>query len=215
MIQIRYPISFPALTALVTAGFLMSAAPANAENPAADPEKPYHQRVIAEPPKTPRARAEVLSNLYALLETSDDKQTGDAIAGTIEHFWRLGYSDTVNVLMKRAMQAMSQKKEALALKFFDAVVDLAPDYAEGWHQRAAVHYSRNNFARALGDLRRVLALDANHFQALEGLSRLLQETGQKAGALAAHRKLMSVHPFWPGGEQRLRELERETEGQGI
>ena len=40
-------------------------------------------------------------------------------------------------------------------------------------------------------------------------------TSAKAGALAAHRKLMSVHPFWPDADQRLRELERETEGQGI
>ncbi|MCH9807281.1 MAG: hypothetical protein K0U74_06085 [Alphaproteobacteria bacterium] len=180
-----------------------------------EPEKPYHQRVMAKPPETPRARAEVLSNLYALLQTSDRASTGNEISAVIERLWMVSFSDTIGVLMRRSSQALAAKNEVLALKFLDAVVELAPDYAEGWHQRAAVHYTRNDFPRALGDLRRVLALDANHYKALEGLSRLLEETGQKAGALAAHRQLMSVHPFFEGAKQRLRELERKSEGQGI
>ncbi len=185
------------------------------KNTPVPPEKPYHKRVLAEPPESPRERAEVLSNLYALLATAENSETGTEIAGVIERIWLFGHGDTVAVLMQRSSAALSEKNYGLALRFLDAVVDLAPDYAEGWHQRAVVHYSRNEFARALGDLRRVLALDENHYKALEGLSRMLEETGQKAGALAAHRKLMSVHPYWPDADQRLRELERESEGQGI
>lgn len=185
------------------------------ENQPAPPEKPYHKRVLEDPPDSPLKRAEVLSNLYALLATAQNAEAGTEIAGVIERIWLFGHGDTVAVLMQRATVALSQKDYALAQRFLDAVVELAPDYAEGWHQRAVVHYSRNEFARALGDLRRVLALDENHYKALEGLSRMLEETGQKKGALAAHRKLMSVHPFWPDADQRLRELERESEGQGI
>lgn len=126
-----------------------------------------------------------------------------------------GHGDTAFVLMQRAQRALAEKNDELALKFLDAVVSLAPDYTEGWHQRAVVFYTQNDFARALGDIRRVLALDPNHYKALEGLSRMLEETEQSKGALAAHRQLMSVHPFWPDAEQRLRELERKIEGQGI
>lgn len=215
MIKTNYRTQIAALATLMVAWALPFAQPAIAQDPPEKPEKPYHQRLMADLPETPKARAEALSNLYALLQTAPDEQTGNEIASVIERLWTFGFSDTTGVLMQRSSQAMVEKKQALALKFLDAVVELAPDFAEGWHQRAAVHYSSNDFARALGDLRRVLALDPNHFKALEGLSRLLEETGQKAGALAAHRQLMAVHPFWPGGEQRLRELERETEGQGI
>lgn len=179
------------------------------------PEQPYHLRVLSDPPKSPRQTADVLANLYALLATAPDEKTGTEIAGVIERLWLFGHGDTVFVLMQRANKALAEKNDELALKFLDAVVSLAPDYTEGWHQRAVVHYTQNDFSRALGDLRRVLALDPNHYKALEGLSRMLEETNQKAGALAAHRQLMSVNPFWPDAEQRLRELERETEGQGI
>ncbi len=179
------------------------------------PPLPYHKRVLTDPPKSPRERAEVLSNLYAQLATAPNNQTGSEIASVIERFWLLGHGDTVFVLMQRATKALAEGNKELALKFLDAVVDLAPDYAEGWHQRAVVNYTDNNFASALGDLRRVLALDANHYKALEGLSRMLEETGNAAGALAAHRQLMDVNPFWPNAEDRLRELELKSEGQGI
>lgn len=183
--------------------------------PAVEPEKPYHQRVLSDPPKSPRERAEVLENLYALLATAENETTGKEIAAVIERLWLFGHGDTVFVLIQRATKALSEKNQDLAMKLLDAVVDIAPDYAEGWHQRAVVHYTRNDVTRALGDLRRVLALDGNHYKALEGLSRMLEESGNNKGALAAHRKLMSVNPFWPDSEQRLRELEREAEGQGI
>lgn len=181
----------------------------------AKPEQPYHLRILEDPPKSPRAMADALANLYALLATASDRKTGEEVASVIERIWLFGHGDTVFVLMQRANKALAEKNDDLALKFLDAVVDLAPDYTEGWHQRAVVLYTRNDYTRALGDLRRVLALDPNHYKALEGLSRMLEETNQKAGALAAHRQLMEVHPFWPGADERLRTLKRESEGQGI
>lgn len=180
-----------------------------------DPPKPYHQRVLNDPPASPRERAEVLSNLYAQLSAATSEDTGKEIAAVIERLWLLGHGDTVFVLMQRATRALAENNSDLALRLLDAVVDIAPDYAEGWHQRAVIHYTRNDFSRALGDLRRVLALDTNHYKALEGLSRMLEETGNLQGALAAHRQLMGVNPFWPNGDERLRELERKGEGQGI
>ncbi|MBU2580992.1 MAG: hypothetical protein KJ622_04660 [Alphaproteobacteria bacterium] len=177
--------------------------------------KPYHLEVLADLPKSPMKIAETLANLYALLATAEDEKTAGEIAGVIERLWLFGHGDTVFVLMQRATKALAEKNDELAMKFLDAVVSLAPDYTEGWHQRAVVSYTRNDFRRALGDLRRVLALDPNHYKALEGLSRMFEETEQKAAALAAHRQLMEIHPYWPDAEQRLRELEHAAEGQGI
>lgn len=177
--------------------------------------KPYYREILDDPPKSPRKIAEALANLYALLSTAEDETTANEIANVIERFWLFGHGDTIFVLMQRASKALAENKNDLALKFLDAVVALAPDYTEGWHQRAVVHYTQNDFRLALGDLRRALALDPYHFKALEGLSRIFEEMDQKAAALAAHRKLMAIHPYWPDADQRLRELERDAEGQGI
>ena len=76
-------------------------------------------------------------------------------------------------------------------------------------------YTENEAQRAIGDLRRALALDPNHFRALDALGHILRELGEKKGALRAYEKLLEVHPFWPGAKQAIEELGREVGGQGI
>ena len=117
--------------------------------------------------------------------------------------------------MERSAKALAEKKNDLALKLLDYAVELAPDFTEAWNRRAYVHFCSNDFERALGDLRRTLALDPNHFKALEGLAQILREVGQKRGALQAFKKLIDVHPYWSGAQQAIDELERDVEGQGI
>jgi tetratricopeptide (TPR) repeat protein len=171
--------------------------------------------IAVQQPRTPAEREKALSDLYALLATSDDAPKAKSVSANIERLWLNSGSDTIAVLMDRAMLAQQAKNSTLALKLLDSVVDLAPDYAEGWNRRAYVHFAENNVERALGDLRRVLALDPNHFKALDGLAHILKDVGQKKAALAAVRKLLEVHPFWEGAETMQNELAREVEGQAL
>ncbi|MDX2204194.1 MAG: hypothetical protein NW223_15695 [Hyphomicrobiaceae bacterium] len=180
----------------------------------ADRSGPPGQRT-APLPKTPAEREKALSDLYALLATSDTEESAKAVAEGIERIWLNSGSATIDLLMERAGKAVSEKKLPLAIKILDHVVELAPDYAEAWNRRAYAHFLNEDVERALGDLRRTLALDAHHFKALDGLAQILREVGQKKGALKALRELLEVHPYWPGAKQQLDELERDVEGQGI
>ncbi len=181
-----------------------------------DPKaKPKAQQRNSSLPKTPAEREKTLSDLYALLATSDDEEAAKAISDAIERVWLHSGSATVDLLMERSIKAMSDKKDDLALKLLDAVVDLAPDFTEAWNRRAYVHFVRKDTERALGDLRRALALDPNHFKALDGLAQILREMGQKKPALKAFRQLLDIHPYWSGAQQAVEELEREVDGQGI
>ncbi len=166
-------------------------------------------------PKTPAERDKTLSDLYALLATADDEESAKAIADAIERIWQFSGSPTIDVLMERSAKALAEKKNDLAIKLLNYAVEIAPDFTEAWNRRAYVHFLQNDFERALGDLRRTLALDPNHFKALEGLAQILREVGQKRGALQAFKKLLDVHPYWSGAQQAIDELERDVEGQGI
>lgn len=169
----------------------------------------------AGPPDTPEAREKALANLYAHLATAADPGEATAVASAIEMIWVQSGSDTISLLLARATQAISEKRLDLARELFDAVVDLAPDFAEGFARRAFLHYTENDNTRALGDLRRALALEPNHYRALDGLATILKEIGEKRAALKALKQLELVHPHWPGLEEALREMERAVEGQGI
>jgi len=213
------------LVALVAAAFSagIALAPAPAQEPKAKQDPPT---ATPEPkgktprrgstlPKTPAEREKTLSDLYALLATADDEDAAKAISDAIERVWLHSGSATIDVLMERSIKAMTQKNVDLALKLLDAVVDLAPDYTEAWNRRAFVHFVRKDTERALGDLRRALALDPNHFKALDGLAQILREIGQKKPALKAFRQLLDIHPYWAGAKEAVDELEREVDGQGI
>jgi tetratricopeptide (TPR) repeat protein len=164
-------------------------------------------------PDNPSERAKLLDNLYAHLAAAADERAAERTAEEIARLWRASGGDTVKVLMDRVHKAVSEKQLGLAMQLLDAVVALAPDCAEGWSQRAHVLYLENEVERALGDLRRALALDPNHFRALDALGQILREFGQKKGALKAYEKLIEVHPFWPGARQAVEELNREVGGQ--
>jgi tetratricopeptide (TPR) repeat protein len=117
--------------------------------------------------------------------------------------------------MERAMQAVGQQRNDLALQLLSSVVDLAPDFTEGWNRRAYVFYTEGDYERALGDLRRVLALDPNHYKALDGLRPDHAAAGPQAARAQAYEKLLAVNPFWPNIQATVDELRREVDGRGI
>jgi tetratricopeptide (TPR) repeat protein len=208
MCAMRLP---PISTALMAASLIgFTVLPAWSQNAPTPP----HRGATAMP-KTPAEREKTLSDLYALLATAEDEEAAKAIADAIERVWLHSGSATIDLLLDRAIKAMSEKKPELALKLLDHIVALAPDFTEAWNRRAYVYFVQSDVERALGDLRRALALDPHHFKALDGLAQILREIGQKKAALKAFKQLLDVHPYWSGARQAVEELEREVDGQGI
>jgi tetratricopeptide (TPR) repeat protein len=213
-----------AASAVLTGGLCLAASPETPPSPhtppaasadSAGPAIPGPATKGQQPPDSPEVRAKLLADLYAHLATAEDEIHAKPMAEAIERLWLHSGSDTVDVLMQRAYAAIQAKRHDLALKLLDAVVELAPDFAEGWNRRAYVYYSQNEFERALGDLRRALALEPNHFKALDGLGQIMKELGSKKAALKAFKELMAINPNFPGVKDSVNELQREVEGQGI
>ena len=180
-----------------------------------EPKQQAQKGLAVQRPPTAAERQRALSDLYAKLAATDSAENAKSISGEIERLWLTSGSDTVNLLMQRAMQAVRAKNNDLALKLMDAAVELAPDYAEAWNRRAYINFLGNDYHAALGDLRRVLALDQNHFKALDGLMSILREIGRHREALAVARQLQDVNPFHTDIDKTVERLAREVEGRGI
>lgn len=166
-------------------------------------------------PETAEQKAKALADLYALLQTAEDEAAATKVTEQIERLWAHSGSDTVNLLIQRSSKAIRDKKKELAQKLLDSAIELAPDYPEVFSQRAFLHFTENNYEAAVGDLRRVLALDPNHYKALEGLAQIWRETGNKKGAYRVMQQLIEVHPHAAGAKQIHDELKKEVDGQGI
>ncbi|MGE3231346.1 MAG: tetratricopeptide repeat protein [Hyphomicrobium sp.] len=167
------------------------------------------------PDTTPDQHVKLLDELYTRLATAPDPETANEIASAVEQLWLHSGSPTADLLVARASAAIEAENRDLALQLLTAAVELQPDYVEAWNRRAYLFYLEDDFNRALGDLRRVLALDPRHYKALEGLGNLLRHLGEKKAALEAYNSVLKIHPNLPDVKKARDELVVEVEGQGI
>lgn len=179
----------------------------NAKAEAAAPERKN--------PSTPEQRETLLAELYDRLAAAQDEAVAAPIAEAIQHLWNVSGSPTADLLVQRAVALAQSNRQDLALELLTTAVELQPDYAEAWNRRAYLFYLMNDTERALGDIRRVLALDPKHYKALDGLASILQNAGDKKNALKAYDSLLEVYPAMPGAKTARDELLRAVEGQGI
>jgi tetratricopeptide (TPR) repeat protein len=182
----------------------------------AEPQKiPERLLLPKEEPDGIADRKELLGELYQRLSKTEDAESASIVATAIEKLWERSGSDTVDLLMNRVAKLMLVKDFDVALQILNSVIDIAPDYSEGWNRRAAVFFVKKEFGKSLENLRHALALDPSHYKAIQGLGLIMQELGDKKAALKAFRHALSVHPHLEDVHQSEKELSREVEGQGI
>ena len=157
-------------------------------------------------------RAERLDTLFAALKRERDADKASGIADQIRLEWQESGSPTVNLLMKWAAKAVADSKQPSALDLYDQVIALAPDYVEGWNQRATLHYQMSNYRKSKSDINQVLALEPRHFGALAGMATILSETGKDALALRAWEQFLNVYPAERKAQEQLGELEERLAG---
>ena len=139
-------------------------------------------------------RTSNLDTLFDALKIAPDESSAKAIEDRIWALWMVSGSDTCNILMSRAKMAADGQDYGLAVKLLDAVVELRPDYVEGWNRRATVYYLQKDYGHSLADIRQVLAREPRHFGALSGLGAIMQEIGDDKHALEAYRRALAIDP---------------------
>lgn len=190
----------------------LAAAPAFSQDKPADAVKPESVKESVPGPLAPGE--ERLDSLYGRLKKERGSEQARIIAEEIrEVSTRSSYSATVDFLMESSAKAMNDKRYGAALDFLDQVTLLAPDYAEGWNRRATLHYLLGNYAKAMSDSARVLALEPRHLGALAGIAGILQETGNDQQALKAWENYLSYYPADREAQQQMIELMNKLAGQ--
>lgn len=126
--------------------------------------------------------------------------------------WSKSGSAAMDLLLRRGREALADGDHEAAIDHLTALVDHAPDFAEGWHARATAYFESDRVGPAMHDLRRVLALNPRHFGALTGLGSILEETGSHERALEAYRAAHAIHPHQPAIGRAIERLERRVLG---
>lgn len=150
--------------------------------------------------------SERLPVLFSILQESDNIYEVRETERQIWLVWLDSGREDINELMQQGTQAMQTRDLDTALEKFDKIVELAPDFAEGWNKRATVYYLRDQLNESMLDVQRTLELEPRHFGALSGIGLIFMEIGDTEGAIKAFEEVLKVHPNAPGTKENLKRL---------
>lgn len=159
-----------------------------------------------------KAWRQVASDLLDEIKVAKDATAAADIERRIWESWMHSGDSETDGLLGQGIMLMQTGQFDSALAIFDSIVARRPDFAEGWNKRATLLYIMGDLDRSLEDIDKVLALEPRHFGALAGIGLIRIAKGDKAGALAAYRKVLEVHPFSRGALESVETLSKELEG---
>jgi tetratricopeptide (TPR) repeat protein len=156
-----------------------------------------------------------LPGLFDRLKTTTDPFEARQVEGQIWETWMVCEDPEVNRLMAEGIEAMATVDYPTALKAFDHIVTIAPNFAEGWNKRATVLYLMGDFDRSIQDVDKTLALEPRHFGALSGLGLIETELNHEEEALDAFQRALAINPHMPGAQRQADELRRHIKDREI
>lgn len=153
--------------------------------------------------------------LFAQLKAADSAETAKPIEEKLTQLFRVSGSPSVDLLMSRAGTALGQTDNKTARALVDAVTRVAPHYAEGWRLRAHMQQAADDDTGAMISLQRAVVLNPREFAAMTELAEMLEDYGDKPGALKLYRRALALDPKMRIAAEREKALAKEVEGQGI
>lgn len=165
-------------------------------------------------PEAPAARspAATLDRLFERLAVAKTPDEAKGIANLIQRRWARSGSDTADLLMSRAQEAMKAREWPLAIELLDRVITLQPDWAEGWNQRANALLLQGDPIRSMLDIGEALRREPRHFGAMMGLGTILRQQGDDKRAMVAYRRALEVYPLLEPVKDAVESLKIEVDG---
>jgi tetratricopeptide (TPR) repeat protein len=171
---------------------------------------------IAAPPKKPAAKFSFVTEdmLFTQLKKAQSREEAHPLEEKILGMFRASGSASVDLLMVRA-HGVAAADKATARKLVESVTKIAPNYAEGWRTLAAMQNDAGNDGAALVSLQKAVQLNPRQFMALNELGSMLEDYGDKAGALKLYRRAHALDPQMEGAARHIKALTQTVEGRDI
>jgi len=134
-------------------------------------------------------------DLLAELANAKTQSQADQLSGEIWNIWLTAPDAAAQEVLDSAMERRRAYDFLGAIEHLNVLIEKYPDYAEGWNQRATIHYLRGDFEASLADVAETLAREPRHFGAMAGKSVILFNQGKIPLAQIAVREALKFHPF--------------------
>jgi tetratricopeptide (TPR) repeat protein len=156
-----------------------------------------------------------LDALFGELKDAEQATVAQQVEREIWNIWTASDDGAVTLLMRDGVAAMARQDYRGAVRKFDQIVDIAPDFAEGWNKRATVRYLMGDYQGSLADIEKTLALEPRHFGALSGRGLVYIELDKPERALESFEAALEIHPTMPGANHNAMLLRRYLDSREI
>ena len=164
---------------------LLAAVPARAAEPGAPPA----------PAGPVESAAKERAALFAALAAAKTEADARAIEQRIWTFWLRAPDAASQRLLDASKAAQLEFNYGAALRALGQLIERAPDYAEGWNQRAIVLFLMGAYDDSLVAIEQTLKREPKHFAALAGKGIILLMQGHDAQGQAALREALKINPW--------------------
>jgi tetratricopeptide (TPR) repeat protein len=191
------------LTVLLPILFL--AAPAAAQSPPKTPPPGRAEALQALAHKDANQRREAAARLGELGIMADaralakalrdaDDDTREAAEKSLWQIWARSGSAEVDNLYRTGVEQMGGGERQKAISTFTRVIELKPDFAEGWNKRATLYFITGDYRKSLADCDEVIKRNPQHFGALAGYGQIYLRLEEYDRALDYFRRALAVNP---------------------
>ena len=155
-----------------------------------------------------------LDDLFRQLQTATEAESFQ-ITSEIWLEWSKSGSPAMDLLLKRGRDAMNAGQPGLAIEHLTALIDHAPDFAEGYNARATAYFQTGDLGPSVADIARTLTLNPRHFGALSGLGMIFEELDEPAKALEVYKAALAINPHLGQVKDAVKRLELSVGGQDL
>lgn len=158
---------------------------------------------------------EKMDALFHRLESARDEAESRVARSAILAKLARPVSDTIQLLIARAGAAEAAGAPDVARELLDYVVNLAPEWSDGYVRRARVRATAGEDFGAIADLEAALRIEPRRFDALEMLGAVSERAGEKKQALDAYRRAEAIDRHNEEVRRNAERLRVEVEGRDI
>jgi tetratricopeptide (TPR) repeat protein len=155
-----------------------------------------------------------LDDLFTRLATADEGEAG-RIEQEIWIEWSKSGSAAMDLLLQRGRDAMEAGDLVTAVDHFTALIDHAPDFAEGYNARATAYFQEGQFGPSVADIAKTLSLNPRHFGAMAGFGMILEQTNQPDRALEVYNAALAIHPHLAGVLEAVERIKTGAHGRDL
>ena len=157
-----------------------------------------------------------LDQLFELLKKSSNASVAFEIEMKIWNMWsKHPTQKKLTQSLANGSDLMSKGELEKSYEVFSTIIDIAPNWAEGWNKRATVLYLMGRYQDSLNDIDEVLKRESRHFGALSGQGLVQVELKNYEKAIESYQKAKKIYPLISSAKVMIPQLKKLIKDEAI